>query len=407
MADPERVVVVGGGLAAATCCGTLVEQGFDGSVTVVAAEDHLPYERPPLSKGYLLGSAEIDSVVVHPRSWYDEHGVELRLGSPATAIDLAGRSVTVDGRDLGYDRLLLATGAAPRRLPLADDSVAPVTYLRTIADSRRIKAALTPGRTLAVVGAGWIGLEVAAAARTAGCDTVVVETAAQPLQRVLGPELGAVFASLHRAHGVDLRTEVGLTSLRAAGDRAVLGLDDGSTVTADLVLVGVGVVPETALATSAGLSVDDGVVVDELLRASAPGVFAAGDLAAAFHPRLGRRVRVEHWDNAIAQGRAAAHSMLGAGTPYDRLPYFFTDQYDLGMEYVGHVGPGGYDEVVVRGEPADGPFTAFWLGQGRVLAGMQVNDWDATDAIRRVLDAGTVDLPRLRDPRVPLAEVVP
>jgi 3-phenylpropionate/trans-cinnamate dioxygenase ferredoxin reductase subunit len=396
-------VVVGGGLAAAKAVETLRERGHEGRLVLAGAEQHLPYERPPLSKGYLLGTDELDSAFVHPRQWYDEHDVELHLGTTVTGLDAESHTVTVAGQDIGYDRLLLATGAVPRRLPLAEDSGAPVAYLRTMDDSRRIKADLRAGRRVVIVGGGWIGLEVAAAARTAGCDVTVLEALDLPLVRVLGPEVAEVFASLHRAHDVDLRTGVTVTRIAPDGDGARVELEDGASLSADLLLVGVGVRPSTELAESAGLKVDNGIVVDEQLASSHPDVFAAGDVANAFHPRLKRHLRVEHWDTAINQGVAAARNMLGAAEAYDQLPYFFTDQYDLGMEYVGNVGPSGYDEVVLRGDTATGVFTAFWIERDEVVAGMHAGDWEAIDPIRQIVSAGGVDLARLRDPSVPLA----
>jgi 3-phenylpropionate/trans-cinnamate dioxygenase ferredoxin reductase component len=400
-----RIVVVGGGLAAGKALEALRDGGYADRVVLVAQERHLPYERPPLSKGYLLGDEELDSAFVHPPVWYDEHGIDLRLGSPATAVDVAGHTVTVVDEDLDYDRLLIATGATVRRLPAADESSAPVSYLRTIEDSERIKASLLPGRRVTVIGGGWIGLEVAAAARTAGCDVTVVEALEMPLVRVLGPEVAQVFAELHRSRGVDVRTNVSVSAVESNADTGVVHLDDGSSLEADLIVVGVGVTPNAGLAETAGLATDNGVVADEFLRTSHPDVFAAGDVANAFHPRLGRHLRVEHWDNAIEQGLTAARNMIGMEQPFDRLPYFFTDQYDLGMEYVGSVGPEGYDEVVLRGDVPGGVFTAFWVKDGKVLAGMHANDWDATDAIRGIVDAEHVDLAALRDPDVPLEDL--
>jgi 3-phenylpropionate/trans-cinnamate dioxygenase ferredoxin reductase component len=406
MARVDTIVIVGGGLAAGKALEALRDGGFDGRVVLVAQEQHLPYERPPLSKGYLLGDQDLDSAFVHPATWYDDHDIELRLGRPATAVDVDSHTVAVAGEDLDYDRLLIATGATVRRLPAADESDAPVSYLRTIEDSNRIKASLLPGRRVTVVGGGWIGLEVAAAARTSGCDVTVVEALETPLLRVLGPEVARVFADLHRSHGVDLRTNVSVSSVESHAGAAVVHLDDGSSAEADLVVVGIGVVPNARLAESAGLTTDNGIVVDEWLRTSHPDVFAAGDVANAYHPRLGRRLRVEHWDNAIEQGLTAARNMVGAEQPYERLPYFFTDQYDLGMEYVGSVGPEGYGEVVLRGDVPGGAFTAFWLKDGSVLAGMHANDWEATDAIRRIVEAEHVDLTALRDPDVALGDLM-
>jgi 3-phenylpropionate/trans-cinnamate dioxygenase ferredoxin reductase subunit len=280
-----------------------------------------------------------------------------------------------------------------------------MAYLRTIEDSQRIRTELLPGHRIAIIGGGWIGLEVASAARAAGCEVVVLEAANLPLVRVLGPEVAEVFAGLHRAHGVDLRTGVTVTDIGEKDGRAVVRLGDGSSVTADLLVVGVGAAPLVGLAEAAGLGTDNGVLVDQYLRTSHPDVFAAGDVANAYHPRLGKRLRVEHWDNAIQQGRLAARNMLGGEEAYEQLPYFFTDQYDLGMEYVGNAGEGEYDQVVLRGDVPGLVFTAFWVANGTVVAGMQVNDWDATDAIRRIVGVPGIDLAALRDARVPLDQV--
>ncbi|HEX6337328.1 MAG TPA: FAD-dependent oxidoreductase, partial [Jiangellaceae bacterium] len=337
--------------------------------------------------------------------WYVDQDVDLRLGMAVRTVDVDAHTVAVGPDEIGFDRLLIATGATARRLPVVQDAAAPVTYLRTIEDSQRIRAALHPGRRIVVIGGGWIGLEVTSAARNAGCDVVVIEALENPLVRVLGPEVAQVFADLHRSHGVDLRTNTTVSSVDADAGRAMVHLADGATVAADLVVVGVGVAPETALADAAGLKVDNGIVVDEYLRTSHPDVFAAGDVANAYHPRLGRHLRVEHWDNAIAQGLAAAGNMLGAQEPYERLPYFYTDQYDVGMEYVGSIGPAGYDEVVLRGDVDRRTFTAFWLKGDTVLAGMHVNDWDAIESIRRIVSAQKVDLAGLRDAGVPLDEL--
>jgi 3-phenylpropionate/trans-cinnamate dioxygenase ferredoxin reductase subunit len=401
----ETIVVVGGGLAAGRAVEAVRERGYDGRLVLVAAEPHLPYERPPLSKGYLVGNDELETVYVHAAEWYDEHHVEVRHKTRATALDLDGHTLTAAGEQLRFDRLLLATGCTPRPLAAADASGAPVAYLRTIEDSQRIKAALRPGRSVVVIGGGWIGLEVAAAARIAGCPTTVVEALELPLVRVLGREVAQVFADLHREQGVDLRTSASVESVHASGEQAVVRLGDGTVLTADLLVVGVGVAPDVGLAEAAGLRTDNGVVVDEQLRTSHPDVFAAGDVANAFNPRLGRHVRVEHWDNAREQGATAGRNLLDAGETYDRLPYFFTDQYDLGMEYVGSLGPDGYDEVVLRGDVPGRVFTAFWLHDGAVAAGMHVNDWDAVEPVRRVVESGTVDLSALRDQQVPLDRV--
>jgi NADPH-dependent 2,4-dienoyl-CoA reductase/sulfur reductase-like enzyme len=395
-----NIVIVGASLAGASAAEELRSQGYTGEVTMIGAEPHPPYERPPLSKGLLLGTAEPDSTLVHPAEWYAEHDVELLTGTPVTQLDLAGGHVVLGERRLPYDRLLLATGARPRRLPLADRSGAAVTYLRTLDDSLALKDRL--GEHLLIIGAGWIGLEVAAAARAAGGTVTVVETASLPLANVLGPELAPSFAELHREHGVDLRLDTSVAAIDHHAGRTAVRLSDGSELSPDLVLVGIGAEPDDRLAAEAGLATDHGVLVDASLRAGDPHVYAAGDVANHDHPLHGR-LRVEHWDTAIHQGRHAARSMLGHAEPYTRQPYFFTDQYDLGMEYVGHVGPGGYDEVVVRGDTAARVVTALWLRDGHVAAGMHLNDWDAIDPIRAWVGRAATDA--LRDPTVALGEV--
>ncbi len=398
----DTFAIVGGGLAAAKATEGLRDGGFEGRIVLVGTERHLPYERPPLSKGYLWGDEELEQAFVHTPSWYDERDIDLRLGTAGTGIDLDAHTLATDDGPVDYDRLLIATGARPRRLALADDSGAPVAYLRTIEDSQRLQAELQPGRRIVIVGGGWIGLEVAAAARTAGCEVVVLEALDLPLVRILGPEVAEVFRALHVEHGVDLRTNVAVASIDQDRGQAVVGLADGSTMTADLLIVGVGVAPNSELAEAAGLATDNGVVVDEHLQASHPDVFAAGDVANAYHPLLERHVRNEHWDTAIEQGRTAANNMLDAEESYSRLPYFFTDQYDMGMEYVGSIGPDGYDEVILRGDVPARQLTAFWVRADRVVAGMHANDWDAIDAIRSIMAAGRVNLSRLRDPSIPL-----
>jgi 3-phenylpropionate/trans-cinnamate dioxygenase ferredoxin reductase subunit len=386
----KPLVIIGAGLASAKAVEQLRASGCTDPIVVYGDEPHLPYERPPLSKGYLTGEASLGDATVHEGDWYDRHDVELHLGVQVTEVDLAARVVTATDGSQGYERLLLATGAAPRHLPLADDSGAVVSYLRTAEDSQRLKGRLLAGASVVIVGGGWIGLEVAAAARAAGCAVTVLESLELPLVRVLGPEVAERFVDLHRAHGVDVRSRVDIASIDSDGAGASVRLEDGGTLTCDVLVVGVGVSPNTALAEQAGLDVDNGVLVDEHLRTSDPWVFAAGDVANAYHPRLGRRIRVEHWDNAIGQGEAAARSMLGELVSYERYPYFFSDQYDLGMEYVGHVGPEGYDEVSVENGAEEGSFTALWSRGGTVVAGMHANDWDAMDRIRRAVEGADV-----------------
>ncbi|MFG1674391.1 NAD(P)/FAD-dependent oxidoreductase [Micromonospora sp. NPDC049282] len=407
MKERQVFVIVGAGLAGAKAAQTLRETGFGGEIVLLGEEPERPYERPPLSKGLLLGAAERESVFVHEAGWYAEHDVDLRTGVRATSIDRATRQVELaDGHRVGYDALLLATGATPRRLDVPGADLDGVLALRTLSDSDRIAAALVDGAHLVVVGAGWIGLEVAAAARTRGATVTVVERSELPLLRVLGPNIARVFADLHRDHGVTFRRGATVQAFRGAGRVSAVVLGDGTELRADAVVVGVGVRPEVTLAEQAGLTVDNGVVVDQALRSSDPRVYAAGDIADAYHPLYGTHLRVEHWATALHSGPAAARSMLGAEVVYDRLPYFYTDQYELGMEYTGYAPPGGYDTVVVRGDLTQREFIAFWTAGGRVMAGMNVNIWDVTPQIADLIRSQKpVDLARLADPGIALEDV--
>ncbi|MFK0119547.1 NAD(P)/FAD-dependent oxidoreductase [Streptomyces sp. NPDC090994] len=403
-------VIVGGGLAAGKAAEELREHGHDGPLLVIGDEPERPYIRPPLSKGYLLGKEDRESIHVHPESWYRENGVDLLLGTRATAVDPGERTVTLDdGCRLPYAALLLATGSTPRRLAVPGADRENVLYLRRVGDSERLKAAFTEGARIVVVGGGWIGLETAAAARAAGARVTLLERGELPLLKVLGREAAEVFARLHLDHGVDLRPHARVERITGTGDRAdgVL-LADGTRLPADAVVVGVGITPNVQLAEAAGLEVADGIVTDHHLRTSAPGVYAAGDVAAAYHPRLGRRLRVEHWANALHQPRTAALSMLGEDASYDRLPYFYTDQYDLGMEYTGWTEPGGYDRVVFRGSGQERRFVAFWMSGERVVAGMSVNVWDVIGTVRALIESGAaVDDALLADPGLPLESLLP
>ncbi|MFJ6770754.1 NAD(P)/FAD-dependent oxidoreductase [Kitasatospora sp. NPDC091257] len=403
------VVIVGASLGGAKAAEALREAGYRGGIVLIGDEHERPYERPPLSKGYLLGKTPREKIYVHPPQWYAEHDVTLRLGTAVVSIDPAGHTVTLadDGR-VEYAKLLLTTGSVPRRLPVPGADQDGVLYLRRVEDSDRIKAALRPGARIAVIGAGWIGLEVAAAAREAGAEVTVLEALELPLLRVLGREVAQVFADLHREHGVDLRLGVKVAELTGEGGTVNgVRLADGTTVAADAVVVGIGISPATGLAEAAGLEVDNGVRTDRHLRTSDPDVYAAGDVANAYHPLFERHIRVEHWANALNQPQTAARALIGQeDAVYDRVPYFFTDQYDLGAEYVGYVEPDGYDRVVFRGDPATREFIAFWLSGGRVLAGMNVNVWDVTDPIRELVRSGrVVDTKALADPNVPLGDV--
>jgi 3-phenylpropionate/trans-cinnamate dioxygenase ferredoxin reductase component len=405
MADERTVVVVGGGLAGARSVEALRDLGFDGGIALYAAERHLPYERPPLSKDYLRTGQKLEDTVVHDEQWYVDHHVEVHLGTRVAAIDREAHDVILeDGGRAPYTLLLLATGSSARRLSLRGADLDGVLTLRTIEDSDAIRAALHPGRRVVLVGGGWIGLEVAAAAREAGAAVTVLESLDLPLVRVLGPTIATVFAGLHREQGVDLRTGVVVEGLEGEGSVTGVRLGDGTVVPADTVVVGIGATPNTGLAEQAGLEVDNGVVADEVGRTEDPDVFVVGDVANVQHPFYGRRVRVEHWANALNQPRLVVAGMLGQDPPEPELPYFFTDQYDLGMEYLGLADPA--DEVVVRGDLQAREFVAFWLHEDRVVAGMNVNVWDVTDAVKALIRSGRpVDRGRLADPDVPLEDL--
>ena len=410
----ERVfVIVGASLAGAKAAEALREAGFAGTVMLIGEEIDLPYERPPLSKGYLLGDAPREGAQVHDAEWYRQQNIELRGGTRVTDLDPAAHAITIDGvAKIHYDRLLLTTGSRVRRLDVPGEDLLDVRYLRTQPESDALLDRLRSGaRQVVVVGAGWIGLETAAAARHHGASVTVVEMDTLPLRRVLGDEVAAVYANLHREHGVDFRFGAGVREFRGS-DGVLTGvvLTDGTELPADLAIVGVGITPATELAVAGGLTVDNGIAVDSALRTSDPDVYAAGDVASVLNPLVGKRIRVEHWDNAMNGGPAAARSMAGEDVTYDWVPYFFSDQYDLGMEYAGYVEPGGYDEVVFRGDPASYEFIAFWVKDGRVLAGMNANVWDVQDDIQALVRAGhggkPVDRARLADPSVPLPDLL-
>ncbi|WP_329198863.1 NAD(P)/FAD-dependent oxidoreductase [Streptomyces sp. NBC_01435] len=415
MVDAHRTfVIVGGGLAGAKAAETLRTEGFSGRVILLGDERDHPYERPPLSKGYLSGKEARDSVFVHEPAWYAGAEIELHLGQPVTSLDRKAHAVHLgDGTVVHYDKLLLATGAEPRRLPVPGTDLAGVHHLRRLAHADRLRNVLAAlGRDnghLVIAGAGWIGLEVAAAARGYGAEVTVMEPEPTPLHQVVGPELGQIFTDLHRDHGVRFHFGVRLTEI-IGQDGLVLAVrtDDGEEHPAHDVLAAIGAAPRTALAETAGLAMapradGGGIAVDASLRTSDPHIYAAGDVANIAHPLLGTRLRVEHWANALNSGPAAARAMLGQEVAYDRVPYFFSDQYDLGLEYSGWAPPGSYDQVVIRGDAGKREFIAFWLKDHRVLAGMNVNVWDVTETVQGLIRSGRqIDPDALADPSVPL-----
>src|SRR5215213_92242 len=406
MTNDQTHIIVGASLAGAKAAETLREEGLGGRLSLAAAGAHGPYGRPPLSKDYVRGEVGREKVYVYGETFYADHDIELRLGRTAVDMNASLKEVALDdGERLRYDRLLLATGAEPRRLAIPGAELDGVHYLRSVEDSDALRERLDRGGTVVVVGAGWIGTEVAASARQRGLDVTVIDPLTVPLERVMGAEVGAIYRDIHTDHGVEMLTETGVEAFEGAKAVERVRTSDGRAIECDFVVVGVGVQPRIELAARAGLDVDNGVLVDEHLETSVPGVFAAGDVAKALHPFYGERIRVEHWANALHQGPAAARNMLGHDGTFDRLPYFFSDQYQVGMEYLGLARE--WDRVVFRGDPASREFIAFWISDDRVVAGMNVNVWDVADPIRRLIsERVTVDDRRLADPDVPLDQVV-
>jgi 3-phenylpropionate/trans-cinnamate dioxygenase ferredoxin reductase subunit len=404
-------VIVGAGMAGGRAAITLRNEGFDGRIVLVGAEPDAPYERPPLSKGFLRGEQDRSSLDITPKggSWADID-VELRLGTEVTDIDPSASTLTLaSGERQGYDRLLLATGSEPRRLDVPGADLDGVHVLRTLEDAERIGAAIARGGPIVVIGGGWIGAEVAACARQRDARVTLLSGSAPLLERTLGAELAGVYADLHRRHGVDLRQGAQATAIDGTGGRVTgVRMADGTSVAADAVVVGIGAVPRTGLAEGAGLEVSGGVRVDPLFRTSAPGVWAVGDIAVMRHPILDRDVRLDHWAAAWFGGPAAARSMLDKGTPYERVPYLYSDQYDLSMEAWGV--PHRWDRVVIRGEPASGEFEAFWLLEGRIVGTMLGGHGEKEQ--RKVLESlvrteANVDAEALADLAVDTATLIP
>ena len=406
MSSIEQIVIVGAGLAGARAAEALRKDGFDGAVTLIGDEPERPYLRPPLSKEYLRGEKPREKVHVHPETFYAEHRIDLLTSSPVQAIDPATREVVLaDARRLPFDRLLLATGARPRNLSVPGADLPGVASLRTLGDADALRAAIADAERVVVVGAGWIGSEVAASLRMLDRHVAIVAPDRLPLERVLGPEIGGVYRDLHLEHGIDMRLGASIARIIGSDRVEAVETEAGERIAADLVVVGVGVTPRDELAKSAGLTVGNGIEVGATLETSEPGIFAAGDVAAAWHPFYGLRLRSEHWANAKFGGSAVAPLMLGATVPFDRIPYFYSDQYDLGMEYTGHAS--GTDRVVVRGSLADRAFIAFWLADGRVVAGMNANIWDVAKPIERLIRSrAVIDVAALADPAVPLDDLV-
>jgi len=395
-------VIVGASLAGAKAAEELRTQGFDGQVMLIGAEPERPYERPPLTKDYLRGESGRAKAYVHRDGFYPQQDIELVTGVTVTAIEPSASRVTLDdGRTLGYDRLLLATGAEPRRLQIPGADLDGIYYLRTLADCDVLRARLDGGGRVAVVGGGWIGSEFAASAGQRGLQVTVIDPQPLPGERIFGPEIAAFYRDVHLQHGAEFLLGEGVAAFEGNGTVRRVRTAGGHRIECEFAVIGIGVVPRTGLASDVGLEVSNGIVVDDNLQTAAPGVFAAGDVANAWHPFYDQRIRVEHWANALHQGPAAAQAMLGQRVSYDRIPYFYSDQYDVGMEYSGYAPQ--WDEVVFRGDRAGGEFIAFWLRDGRVAAGMNVNVWDVNEHVQALIRSRRpVEVAALTDPDVPL-----
>jgi 3-phenylpropionate/trans-cinnamate dioxygenase ferredoxin reductase subunit len=404
-ATPKTFVIVGAGLAGAKAAEALRHEGFEGRLLLIGDEPERPYERPPLSKDYLRGESG-EKPYVHAESFYSDNEIELWTSTRVTGINANLRELWLEGdRRLSYDCLLVATGAVPRRLDVPGAKLDGIHYLRTLADSERIGKRIERGQRLVVVGSGWIGAEVAASARQKGCQVTMIEMASLPLERVLGPELGGIYVDLHRGHGVEFLPETTVERFEGQGSVERLVTHDDSSIETDLVVIGIGVAPRAGLVETAGVRVANGVLVDEHLEASVTGVFAAGDVANAHHPFYDRHLRVEHWANALKQGPVAARAMLGKPASYDEIPYFFSDQYEAGMEYSGYATQ--WDEIVFRGEVAAHEFVAFWLKDQRLVAGLNMNVWDASEPIRELIRSRRrLDPRQLADPDLPLSKLL-
>ena len=401
----RRLVVVGASVAGGTAAATFRERGFDGEVTLIGAEPHPPYERPPLSKSLLRGETPFDHCLIRPNAFWSDRQIEARLGVAAASIDLASKVVNlVDGSRVPFDRLLLATGARNRRPPLPGVDLEGVYSLRTIEEAEAIRAEIEPGRRAVLAGMGFIGSEVAASLRLRGVDVTVVAGGVAPLDRVLGEDVGRVLEGAHRDRGVAMH--FGLRVAGFEGDTRVRRVltAEGRSFECDFAVLGLGVEPVTELAADAGLDVDGGVAVDASCRTSHPDVFAAGDVASHQHPVFGRRVRVEHWQNALRQGRAAALVMLDQGGPYADVHWFWSEQYDHRLEYAGFHRE--WDRIVVRGSMAERSFAAFYIKDDRVQAVVGLDrPGDVKRAIPLIRSGARPSDQALRDPDVELASL--
>ena len=403
---PETFVIVGAGLAGGSAATTLRKEGFDGRVVLIGAEPHPPYERPPLSKGYLRGEIPFEQALVQPPDFYRDNDLETHFGVEVTRVDAADSAVELDsGERIAYDKLLVATGVKNRRPSIPGLDLEGIYDLRTVADCDRIRQEISPGRKAVVVGMGFIGSEVAASLRQSGLEVVVVDRNRVPLQRVLGEEVGKVMEDIHRDHGAELLFEDTVASFEGAGRVRRVRTSRGRCIECDFVVVGLGVEPVTDLLADTGVRLDNGIVVDEHCRSSIEGIYAAGDVANHYHPVFGRHIRVEHWQNALRQGPAAARSMLGKDEPYEEIPWFWSDQYEHNLQYAGfHT---GWDQLIVRGGLDQRNFVAFYRKEGRVLAAVAIGRGkDLRRSIALIKARARVEAAKLCDPEVDLRKLV-
>jgi 3-phenylpropionate/trans-cinnamate dioxygenase ferredoxin reductase subunit len=405
MPTPQTFVIAGASLAGAKAAETLRLEGFEGRIVLIGDEPVRPYERPPLSKAYLRGEVDFDSAAVHPSEFYQDHDIELLTSTAVTSIDPKTKQIEMDpGGLLSYDQLLLTTGATPRHVAIPGAQLAGIHYLRSLSSCDTLREALGRATRLVVVGAGWIGSEVAASARQLGKEVALIEAAHVPLERVLGTEVGTLFRDLHADNGVQLHMGVGVEAFRGSVTAEEVVLADGTAVSGDLFVVGIGVNPRTELAEAAGITLDNGVVADQHLATSTAGIWVAGDVANVYHPLFDTRIRLEHWSAALNQGPVAAKNMLGQDVEYRKVPYFFSDQFDLGMEYNGYAAH--WDQVVYRGDRASREVIVFWLDAGVPVAGMNINVWDVSEPIAALVAAKRpVDPARLADPDIDLSSL--
>jgi 3-phenylpropionate/trans-cinnamate dioxygenase ferredoxin reductase subunit len=387
MSAGEAIVIVGAGHAGGRAAQALRQAGFAGRVVLVGEERYLPYERPPLSKELIVTDAGLEKAQLHDPSYYELNRIELVLGVAATAIDRPARSVALaDGRRLAYDKLMLTTGARVRKLAIPGAALDGVFYIRDFDDTQALRRRLASGRRVVVIGGGFIGLETAASARQRGAEVVVLEAADRLMGRAVAREIGDWFAQLHRKHGVEVRLGVAVEAIEGGGKVERVRIAGSAAVPADLVVVGIGIVPNVEIARDAGLAVENGIVVDELGRTSDPAIFAAGDCANQPNTFLGRRVRLESYQNAQDQAMAVARNLLGASQRYEDSLWVWSDQHEVNLQMTGM--PDGYDRLVLRGDPASGAFMAFYLKDGRVVAVNTINLGREMKAAQRLMQSG-------------------